>query len=162
MTSLAGEIDRRLGVHGFRHQLKPRLAESGVVSNWQLRTWNINRVVVLVDPVSPVNDLARFCQQLKWTVVRHTFFIPAFYEVGLQIVIAADGLKYVWERPSSTKGLVDRVSNQIVVLQSVFAVDTAHQKYRAIRTWGQVVTGRFQDAIEDGICSAGYQGGSDS
>lgn len=159
MTSLAEEIGNQLSRHSFRSQRRPRLAESGVVTLWQLRTWNLNRAVALVNPVSPVNDLARFCQTLKWTVARDTFLIPSFYEVGLQIVIAADGLRDLWKPNPALPGLVDRISNQIVVLQSVFTVDTAHREYHAVRTWGQVVTGRFQDAIEDGIRSAGFRAG---
>ncbi len=52
---------------------------------------------------------------------------------------------------------MDVVSNQFVVLQSVFVVDESIKRYACARTWGQFVTGQFQDAIAGSIETAGFK-----
>jgi hypothetical protein len=79
------------------------------------------------------------------------------YEVGLQVIIVGDGLEQTLDLPDSLRGVVDLLSNQFVVLQSVFVVDTSTNRYAAARTWGQVITGEYQDAIAEGIEAAGIK-----
>src|SRR5439155_27001433 len=74
----------------------------------------------------------------------------------LQIVWCGEGLQDALGAPGERQRYVDRFSNQFVVLQSVFAVDTQARWYAAARTWGQSSTGPVQDAIAEAIRAAGY------
>ena len=47
--------------------------------------------------------------------------------------------------------------NQFVVLQSIFLVDTEEKVYCSARTWGQFITGKFQNAIASGIEQLSYE-----
>ena len=47
----------------------------------------------------------------------------------------------------------DVSDNQVIVLQSVFVVDLKAERYTSARTWGQIISGKFQDSLESGISS---------
>jgi len=115
---------------------------------WVRRTWNTNRAVALIH--LPENEiyLGNFCQKAKWKLLKKLWFFPVFYPLGLQLVIYGHS---VLEKSSNISSYVDKIDNQVVVLQGVFIIDTKANKYRSARTWGQHVTGKLQDAISEGI-----------
>ena len=41
------------------------------------------------------------------------------------------------------------IDNQWAIVQSLFLVDTADGSYSSARSWGQFVTGKYQDAIAE-------------
>ena len=45
----------------------------------------------------------------------------------------------------------DKINTQGILVQSVFAIDRGSRASTSARTWGQVITGRFQDGIEAAI-----------
>jgi hypothetical protein len=133
------------------------MSDLGVTAFLRRCTWNSNRAVaVLLSPEGDF-DLRPFCQRIKWRLLWQTRFIPFLYEVGLQLIIVGDGLDETIEDPGRLRGAVDKVSNQFVVLQSVFVVDRVSMCYACARTWGQYITGRFQDSIARGIEEAGFK-----
>ena len=50
--------------------------------------------------------------------------------------------------------------NQRAIAQSIFVFDTQTRRHVGTRTWGQVVTGKFQDAIDAALRKFGASGGS--
>src|SRR4051794_37941897 len=99
------------------------MADLGVAAFWRRCTWNTNRAVAVLR--RPEGDFAigPYCQRIKWRLLRHTRFVPFLYEVGLQLIVVGDGLEQVIDAPEKLREIVDKVSNQFVVLQSVFVVD---------------------------------------
>ena len=93
---------------------------------------------------------------MKWRLLRLTLFCPVLYEVGLQIVLCGDGLASAVGSTRDLQKHVDLISNQLVTLQSIFVVDLADRWYAPARTWGQLISGPFQNSIAEGIRQAGY------
>jgi len=83
------------------------------------------------------------------------WFVPFFYEVGLQVIVVDNALDASDRGAESIGTHVDRFSNQMVTLQSIFVVEWRRKQFASGRTWGQVITGRHQDAIAEGIRAAG-------
>ena len=159
MDSLTVAIEDHLAPQGFRGHWRPRMADLGLVAFWRRCTWNTNRAVAVVRSPSPVVDLRGYCQRLKWTLLRQTRFVPFLYELGLQLVVITEPEEGAI-RPGEAEDLtnvVDRISNQFVVLQSLFVVNLTDRRYSTARTSPLSVTVPVLDAIELGIEAAGFQ-----
>ena len=155
--TLIESVGGALTGHGFRDRWRPKLSALDCRGLWRLCTVNVNRAVALLNPPIAELEVGPYCQRMKWRLLWKTWFVPLFYELGLQIVLFGQGLQ---ESLCSTEGLrayVDSFSNQFVVLQSIFVVDTATRKFTSARTWGQVITGKYQDAIAAGIEAVGFE-----
>ena len=146
----------QLAGHGFCTHWHYRMTGLACAAFWRRCTFNINRAVAVLQRPDTDFEIGPYCQKMKWRLFWLTRFVPFFYEVGLQIVLSGDGLEKLLENSPALESLVDRSSNQLVVLQSIFVVDTTVGKYDAARTWGQVITGKYQDAIAAGIEEAGF------
>lgn len=48
------------------------------------------------------------------------------------------------------------IDNQWAIVQSIFLVDLTRNEYYTARTWGQLITGKFQDAI-NGVLAQQFQ-----
>ncbi|AMV38333.1 hypothetical protein [Planctomyces sp. SH-PL62] len=157
MERLIAPLGDKLGALGFRRHERPRMADLNVIGFWRRCTWNSNRAVAVLR--RPPGDVAigPYCQQAKWKLLRCTRFIPFLYEVGLQIVVVGEWPEHAPDDGRTLQQSVDKVSNQFIVLQSLFSVDESSNRYACARTWGQLVTGRFQDAIADSLEAAGIQ-----
>lgn len=153
---LVRAVGQALASHGFRPHWRERMGRLGCVAFWRRCTLNTNRAVALLKAPEGEIDAGRYCQRMKWQLLLATRFCPLFYEVGLQIVLCGERLERAVGSPRELQRYVDLVSNQLVVLQSLFVVDTAARWYVAARTWGQVLTGPVQDAIGFGIRAAGF------
>jgi hypothetical protein len=112
------------------------------------QTWNTNRAVVVVSSDQPPADTAEYLRQLRRHVAFRCGFFPFFWGIGIQVVLVAPGLSQSGIEPSEH---VARADNQWAIIQSLFLVDPASQSYRSGRTWGQFVTGKFQDAISTAL-----------
>ena len=106
------------------------------------KTWNTNRGVAFATLPSSV-DLAYAVEQVRAAArvpLKHSWF----GQLGLQIVFDADG------PPPPVPLLaahIDRINHQGILVQSIFAIHAATGERTEARTWGQVVTGKYQDAI---------------
>ena len=67
-------------------------------------------------------------------------------QVGLQIVFETEG-----PPPLGLDALVDKINNQSILVQSIFAIDGRTGQATQARTWGQVITGKYQEAIAHAI-----------
>jgi hypothetical protein len=152
---LAEHLDLTLGPLGF----KRRAAQPGglpLVAAWTRKTWNTNRGVALVERARfAAADLRALVGQLKAPVGTQLGYFPFFYGLGLQLVVVGRGPV---EELAVLQGLVDTVDSQTVVLQSLHVVDLDARVARSARTWGQVITGRFIDAVEAAL--RGFVGGA--
>ena len=127
-----------LAVHRFRRVDDP-------ISDLLLKrqTFNTNRAVVVVSPASVPADFRAYMNAVSRGVASRCGYIPFLWGVGIQFVAVAPGITAI--DPAKHVALVD---NQWAIVQSIFLVDPERGEYRSSRTWGQLFTGRFQDAIE--------------
>ncbi|HEY4640321.1 MAG TPA: hypothetical protein VII75_03180 [Thermoanaerobaculia bacterium] len=116
------------------------------------QTWNTNRAVVLTSLQSIPADFKEYLIVLRNRTAVLCKYIPVLWEIGIQVVVVAPGLA----DPAKYVALVD---NQWAIIQSVFLIDPLKAEYRWARTWGQVITGKFQDAI-DRVLAEDFRKGS--
>ena len=143
---LVSELICSLATHGFVEvsDLSTTIPDGNILLKRQ--TWNTNRAVVFVSPPSVPEDFSSYVRSLRKRVAFRCGFIPFFWGIGIQIIIMAPGLAETEIDPKKHIALVD---NQWAIIQSIFLVDSAARTFLSARTWGQVVTGTFQDAIAD-------------
>lgn len=108
---------------------------------WVRKTWNTNRGIACIR-VPPGRGAGETAQAIKIELGKALGYFPFFYGIGLQVVCLAPSID------GSTASHVDAIDNQRSIIQSLFVVDLERGVYTSERTWGQVITGRFQDAIE--------------
>lgn len=133
--------------HGFR-----RVADSSGIADVVLilkrQTLNTNRAVVVVSPAQPPADISGYLRQLRRNVAFRCRFFPLLWGIGIQVVMITRGIAQSGIYPAD---YVARVDNQWAIIQSVFLADPSSNSYCSARTWGQFVTGIFQDAISQAL-----------
>lgn len=122
-------------------------------------------------------NLAELGQASKKALAKQLGYLFFLYTVGIQVVWVGEGLRGEGSAKEASSGVqgeaapanpyappaaplerrppsfgelekgVDRFDNQWGIIQSVFVFDLDTGERWQARTWGQVVTGRFQDAI---------------
>lgn len=142
---------------GLFDLLAERLSPLGFVAierRWLHRkTWNTNRAVALTGLASSAEITAaalRLREEAK-TPMKHSWWS----QLGLQLVFSVPD-----RVPSHAElaRLVDHTNHQGVLVQSVFVVNEATGEVAEARTWGQFVTGKFQDAIQNALAAHGAHG----
>ncbi|MFT7387853.1 MAG: hypothetical protein ACI8VC_001096 [Candidatus Endobugula sp.] len=105
---------------------------------------NTNRAICVVQLSEKPKDIGAYIINLRNRVAFKVGFFPLLWGLGLQVIILC---------PSTTNGsllpkdYVATVDNQWAIVQSVFFVDAKKNEFIEGRTWGQLITGKFQDAI---------------
>ncbi len=146
--SLLSAIASELAPSGFESRaVPPSIADVEVVCVWARKTWNTNRAVAVLR-APPNASLGPLSQSLKIELGKAIGYFPFFYGIGLQIVWLGHGIVPL---SSDLGAYVDKIDNQRSIIQSLFVVDLDRRTSESARTWGQVITGKFQDAIERGI-----------
>jgi len=146
MDAVLGELVEALAAHGFREVARPAESVPDAQALLRRQTLNTNRAVVVVAPASTPQDLASYLKQVRRRAAFRCKFFPLLWGLGLQVVIVSPGIAAVDIDPAQ---YVSRVDNQWAIVQSIFLVDPDARSFRAGRTWGQFVTGKYQDAIEE-------------
>lgn len=149
IPTLAHALEARLSPFGFATVEPDETSRAlGIVRGYHRKTWNTNRAVFLAqfDP-SARGDLRAFVEVLRRESGR-VFGSSWWSQLGLQLVLEVPG-----EVPTepTLAGLVAAFNTQGILIQSLFAVDPSTLARTSARTWGQVVTGKFQDAIALGL-----------
>jgi len=169
-------LDETLSALGFDPPKQPlTLEHPRVLGAWVRKTWNTNRGVVLLE-APPGAALSELGQASKKALAKQLGYLFFLYTVGIQLVWVGEELRGAGVAKEGSAGLeapdqanpyappaaplerqapsfgelekgVDRFDNQWGIIQSVFVFDLATGERWQARTWGQVVTGRFQDAI---------------
>jgi len=146
-SDLNADLEQSLAGLGFRKVADTRkIADATLLLKRQ--TWNTNRAVVVVSLSRPPDDVATYLKDLRKRVAFQCGFFPFFWGIGIQAVVVAPGISQDGIDPSKH---VDKVDNQWAIIQSVFLADPANRSLRCARTWGQFITGKFQDAITNSL-----------
>jgi hypothetical protein len=132
-------LGEALGKHGFRRVDDP---DSDLLLKRQ--NFNTNRAVVVVSAPAVPEDFGGYVREVRSRVATRCRYIPVLWPVGIQFVAVAPGFASSDIDPTKYIALVD---NQWALIQSMFLVDPERGEYRSARTWGQFITGKFQDAI---------------
>jgi hypothetical protein len=140
------EIGGALSACGFNaRDHAERLADLTWSALWIRKTWNTNRAVALFRLPDDARHAGELSQSIKFQVGKHAGYFPFLYGLGLQLVWLGQA---VGQRAEGLSRFVDRVDNQRCIVQSIHVADLADGTSVSVRTWGQLFTGRFQDAIE--------------
>lgn len=142
-TEFIEDLTRTMAEHGFR-QVSDTCGILDTVLILKRQTWNTNRAIVVVALAQPPVDMRAYLTKLRRGIAFRCGFFPFFWGIGIQVVLVAPGIQQSGIDPSQH---VARVDNQWAIIQSVFLADSASQTFRACRTWGQLITGKFQDAM---------------
>jgi hypothetical protein len=146
---LASAIEARLGPLGFATVAIDESARAlGILHGYHRKTWNTNRAVFLAQ-LEPGADgeLRRRVEVLRRESGR-VFGSSWWSQLGLQLVLEVAGAP---PPERVLQGLVAAYNTQGILVQSIFVVEPSTLERTSARTWGQVITGRFQDAIAQGI-----------
>ena len=108
------------------------------------QTLNTNRAIAVVclDEVPP--DFGSYLHQLRREVAFCCGFFPFFWGIGIQVVAIAPKIAQSNIDPDR---YVAQIDNQWAIVQSVFLVDPEVPCFWWARSWGQFLTGKYQDAI---------------
>lgn len=140
---LLTELTRAMAEHGFRPVVDlSRIPDAVLLLKRQ--TWNTNRAIVVVCPASPPSSFHDYLRLLRTAVAFRCCFLPVLWGIGIQVVLIAPGLAQSGIKPSEH---IARFDNQWAIIQSIFLVDPDAGTHQEARSWGQYVTGKFQDTI---------------
>jgi hypothetical protein len=153
-AALLSQTSEGLAVHRFRLVETRNHVPSNVLLLLKRQTFNTNRAVVVVRLQEVQADFVAYLKQLRSGVARECGFIPFLWGIGIQVVVLADALGESRVNPARYLAVID---NQWAIIQSIFLVDVQRGEYSSARTWGQVFTGKFQDAVE-GVLSRQFRG----
>jgi len=149
--ALAKLIDDAVAPKGFK-RFDPASADPSLswVCAWKRKTWNTNRGIALLHFPTGAPHAGEYALDIRAKAGKPIGYIPFLYELGLQLILVGPGILKKGDRLAD---YVTKVSNSTVLLQSIHLVDPAERVVLSVRTWGQVVTGKFIDAIEAGIAA---------
>lgn len=142
LDDVVRDLANALKTHGFKDIAAAGQMPAGIKLLLKRQNWNTNRAVVVASVPESLQEFGAHVRQLRDEVARQCGFIPVLWPIGIQVIISGAGTVEV--DPAPHLALVD---NQWALIQSVFLVDPQRGEYREARTWGQYVTGKFQDAI---------------
>lgn len=149
--ALAQCIDHAVKLHQFE-RFKPAGSPSSIswLGAWKRKTWNTNRGIALIALPDPAPHAGEYALDIRSKAGKAIGYIPFLYELGLQLVLTGPG---ILKKGDGLDRFVTKMNNSTVLLQSIHLVDPDSRESRSVRTWGQVVTGKFIDAIEEGIAA---------
>jgi hypothetical protein len=139
------EMIEKMASHGFQQVLDISKSIKDADLLLKRQTWNTNRAIIVTSQPQIPLDFKSYLRQLRKQVAFRCGFFPVFWGIGIQVVMIAPGFSQSTIAPAPHVALVD---NQWSIIQSIFLIDPVDKSYRSARTWGQFVTGKFQDAIE--------------
>ncbi len=147
MNTPAQQLSIALAPHGFRLLRHRRDAICAAI--WKRQTINSNRAVALVEVSSLPTDPSPLLKAIKKEAAFRCRFFPFFYGLGTQVVLWVTG-----EQPTETKlqPYVDKFDNQWSIIQSIFLIHDNVGLISSARTWGQLLTSKYQDAIAAALC----------
>lgn len=108
------------------------------------QTFNANRAIVCLHCQFLPDDLGRYLKSWRGRIARRVKFFPLFWGLGLQVILSCDRIT---GPDPDLQGHVAKFDNQWCIIQSLFLIDQATQRFRMARSWGQAITGQIQDRI---------------
>lgn len=153
-AALPGALEARLGEQGFVRKEHPvQVEDLSWDGLWVRKTFNTNRAAALLR-LPPGAHPGQLSRRLALPIGRVAGYLTFLYPVGLQLVWVGRGCLR-----DDLQTYVDAIDTQRSVLQSIFVLDLDGPRTCQARTWGQVITGRFQDAIQAALDDAVDAGG---
>jgi hypothetical protein len=111
---------------------------------WKRQNLNMNRAVAVIHLDALPEDLAPLLKKVKKEAAFRCGFFPFFYGLGTQLILIVAGS--ISQKPEVLR-YVDKIDNQWSIIQSIFVVQADSGLVDSARTWGQIFTGKFQNAI---------------
>jgi hypothetical protein len=146
---LAATIDECVAPHRFKRiEPTPSSPTLSWVAAWKRKTWNTNRGIALIALPEGTGPAGDYALDVRAAVGKEIGYIPFLYELGLQLILCGTD---VLKRGDGLDRYVTKINNSTVLLQSIHLVDLQGAGHRSVRTWGQVITGPFIDAIESAL-----------
>jgi hypothetical protein len=133
-----------LSTLGFKTIENPDRITPGCVYLAKRQTLNTNRAICVIQLDTLPDDMESFLKRIRKKVAFQVGFFPYFWGLGLQVVLVSPGATRLTAHISN---FVAKIDNQWAIIQSVFFVDPIKAEFISARTWGQIVTGKFQDEI---------------
>jgi hypothetical protein len=150
MNKIVTQIETNLVHHGFRRvDLKRETIPDGIML-LKRQNLNTNRAAIILEANIPPTDLHSYLMSVRNAVAKQVKFFPFFWGVGIQVVLICPGILPMVSNPES---YVAKVDNQWAIIQSVYFVDPSIKEFVSGRTWGQYITGKFQNSIMEAIAS---------
>lgn len=129
---------------GFRPVEDPGSLISGCVYLSKRQTLNTNRAICVIELKELPDDMESYLKSIRNKVAMKVGFFPLLWGLGLQVVLVSPNST---ELKAQISKFVAKVDNQWAIIQSIFFADPIKAEFISARTWGQVVTGKFQDEI---------------
>lgn len=152
--SLVAAIDRNVAPLGFQ-RIHPAPGSLPWIAAWKRKTWNTNRGIAVLRLPEAAPHAGEYALDIRKNAGKAIGYIPFLYELGLQLVLVAPG---ILRKADGLDRYVTKVNNSTVLLQGIHVVDPDDGSARTVRTWGQVVTGKFIDAVEAAIAACAQDG----
>jgi hypothetical protein len=146
--NISDEISRNLGSHGFKRVIFDDSRFNDFKLILKRQTWNTNRAVCVLKKNSMPSNFDLYIKEMRKLAAFKVKFFPFFYGVGIQMIVICPG---IIESIGEPKDYVSNVDNQWAIVQSLFLIDDETKIFKEARTWGQFVTGKFQDIISETI-----------
>jgi hypothetical protein len=153
LPTLGHALTLRLAPHGFRTVEPDEGGRSvGIARAFHRKTWNTNRgALLVVVPSLEATTMGARVESLRREGER-LLGSSWWSQLGLQLVFEVESSAL--PNASHLSSLVDAVNTQGVLVQSIFAIHTQSGARVEARTWGQLITGKFQDAIALALADA--------
>jgi hypothetical protein len=145
MRHILPKLELALATHDF-HRTKEGRAGCLCRLILKRQTINMNRAIAVVEVDSLPCDPTPLLKKIKKEVAMRCGFFPLFYGIGTQLILVVDGAT---PAKIDTLRYVDKFDNQWSIIQSVFIVHPDSGLVAEGRTWGQVLTGKYQDIIHE-------------
>jgi len=136
------EID--LDSQGFKSVANPSDSIPDCVFLSKRQTLNSNRAICVIQLEQLPQDVHAYLKNIRTKTAFKVGFFPFLWGLGLQVVFICPGAISLKDFASS---FVAKIDNQWAIIQSVYLVDPEKNEFISKRTWGQILTGKYQDVI---------------
>ncbi|HUL43466.1 MAG TPA: hypothetical protein VLY03_03820 [Bacteroidota bacterium] len=129
---------------GFRPVEPDRAAAPELQRILKRQTWNTNRAIGVFQIEAVPPDFHKVVKRWGWRIAKKVGFFPFFYSLGIQVIVSCKGPV---DAKMNLSHCVNKVDNQLAIVQSIFLIDESSSRFMQARTWGQLITGKYQDDI---------------
>jgi hypothetical protein len=145
---LSDDLHKELSSFGFKRVNFDNSRYNDFTLILKRQTWNTNRAICLLHRESVPDNFDLYIKEMRKLAAFKVKFFPFIYGVGIQMILICPGIVESIDDP---KDYVSMVDNQWAIVQSLYLIDDETRTFKEGRTWGQFVTGKFQDIISETI-----------
>lgn len=133
-------------ISGFKDVPQAQNVTNGCVQLLKRQTLNYNRAVCVIVLDQMPDDFEEFLKSVRKKVAFKIGFVPLFWALGLQVIVACPD---ILKSENSPRKYVAKVNNQWAIIQSIFLIDPEVGGFIEARSWGQTITGKYQNSISN-------------